>query len=202
MNSQTSVTEWLLGLKQGSDEAAQKIWQCYYQQLLVIAEKRLGQLPRRMSDGEDVVQEAFANLFQGCKEGRFPRLDDRDDLWQLLLMLTDRRAKDCMRRGLADKRGGGGVRGHSVFLQAGEDHDEPHGFDAVPDCEPTPESVDALIDFIRLKWNTFQDDLLMAVTVMKLMGYSNTEIAERHKLTPRTVERKFRLVRRLLAAGN
>ena len=43
--------------------------------------------------------------------GRFPELDDRQDLWKVLVMLTARKAVDQLRRGHAQKRGGGLVRG-------------------------------------------------------------------------------------------
>ena len=37
---------------------------------------------------EDVVVDAFDSLCRGVQAGRFPNLDDRDDLWQVLMLLT------------------------------------------------------------------------------------------------------------------
>ena len=47
-----SVTHWLQSLQEGSDQAAQKIWDRYFDQLTRFAKKRLGFL-RRESDEED-----------------------------------------------------------------------------------------------------------------------------------------------------
>jgi ECF sigma factor len=38
-----------------------------------------------MADEEDVVQNAFHSFFQGLARGRFPQLNDRDNLWRLLV---------------------------------------------------------------------------------------------------------------------
>ena len=65
-----------------------------HEQLLERASCKLGKAPRRAADEEDVVQSAFVNLFLGVRNGRFPLLKDRHDLWQLLVLLTDRRATD------------------------------------------------------------------------------------------------------------
>ena len=43
------------------------------------------------------------------------RLDDRGDLWQVLVMLTKRKAIGLLRREQAAKRGGGQVRGESAL---------------------------------------------------------------------------------------
>ena len=36
----------------------------------------------RLADEEDVALSAFDSFCRGAEQGRFPRLDDRDDLWQ------------------------------------------------------------------------------------------------------------------------
>lgn len=198
MTNHASVTEWIISLRHGSSRAAQEIWERYYGQLMRIANQRLGDVRRRAADEEDVVQEAFASFFRSVQAGRFPQLDDRDDLWQILLMLTDRRAKDRMRKELAEIRGGGDVRGESVFLRAGEDSSDGPGLNRVEGYEPTPETVDALLDFLRARWGTFQDETLSEIALDKLQGYSNTEIAEKHSMALRSVERKLQLIRRLL----
>src|SRR5262245_52849568 len=106
----SSVTEWIECLKRGScNDAACKIWQRYVEQLVREADRRLKNMPRRCVDGEDIAQEAFEAFFRGVRENRFSKLDDRDDLWQLLIMLADRRAHDFMRRELAERRGDGRV---------------------------------------------------------------------------------------------
>ena len=41
-----------------------------------------------------VVQNAFHSFFRGVAAGRFPQLDDRDNLWRLLVVITARKALD------------------------------------------------------------------------------------------------------------
>ena len=40
----------------------------------------------------------FGSILRGIEEGRFKRLDDRDDLWQVLAMLTVRKAINQRKR--------------------------------------------------------------------------------------------------------
>jgi DNA-directed RNA polymerase specialized sigma24 family protein len=96
MNDVTSVTEWIEDLKAGCPDAAQKLWERYVEQVVRIAHRRLGVRPRRAADEQDIAQEAFGSFFACIEARRFPRLDDRNDLWQVLLMLTDRKAKEHM----------------------------------------------------------------------------------------------------------
>ena len=41
--------------------------------------------------------------------GQFPKLNDRDDLWRLLVVITVRKVQDQLERARAAKRGGGRV---------------------------------------------------------------------------------------------
>ena len=198
MSDSGSVSIWLSGLKRGSGTAAQKIWERYYARLIRGAHMKMGQRPRRAVDEEDVVQEAFASFFRAVGQGRFPQLEDRDDLWEVLFMLLKRRANDHFREELAKRRGGGRVRGDSAVMTGQPSAAGAAGFDNVPDREVTPESVDELIDLLRNRFQTFEDDSLRAVAVDKLQGYANREIAERQRISLRAVERKLQLIRRLL----
>ena len=78
--------------------------------LVGLARSKLGDVPRRAEDEEDVALAAFASFCKGIEAGRFSRLDDRDDLWQVLIVLTERKAVDQVRRERAQKRGAGDVR--------------------------------------------------------------------------------------------
>jgi FixJ family two-component response regulator len=54
-------------------------------------------------DAEDVLVSVFDRFFRAAQEDRFARLDDRDDLWQLLLMLTERKVALLRMEGYANK---------------------------------------------------------------------------------------------------
>ena len=55
-----SVTLWLEQLQAGESAAAQQLWQRYLERLLRLASRKLGDLPRRVADEEDVVLSASA----------------------------------------------------------------------------------------------------------------------------------------------
>jgi hypothetical protein len=46
----------------------------------------------RAADEEDVALSAFHSFCRDAEAGRFPELGDRKDLWQILVMLTARKA--------------------------------------------------------------------------------------------------------------
>src|SRR5260370_3512996 len=91
-----SVTRWIGGLKAGDAQAFQPLWDRYYATLVERARAKLCALhsPTAVSDEEDLASSAFHSLYQGVREGRFPRLDDRDDLWRLRVHLAACQAVD------------------------------------------------------------------------------------------------------------
>ena len=64
--SDDEVTRWLEGLTQGDDLAIQQIWERYYERLVRLARKKLGDTSRRMADEEDVALSAFHSFCQGA----------------------------------------------------------------------------------------------------------------------------------------
>lgn len=112
MSERGSVTIWLGRLKAGEqrDEAVSLLWGRYFTQLVSRARDRL-RSRSRVADGEDVALSAFDSFVRAAEAGRFPRLDDRDDLWQVLLLLTARKAANAARDENRLKKGGGRVIG-------------------------------------------------------------------------------------------
>ena len=86
--------------------AADQIWRRFFERLLPMARARLRALSDRSVDEEDVLITAFDRFFRAVREDRFAHLSDRDDLWQILLMLVDREVTRHYRRSNARKRGG------------------------------------------------------------------------------------------------
>lgn len=196
----SSVSDWLDSVQDGSSSAAQKIWSRYVELLVREANQLLNSLPRGMVDGEDVAQEAFAGFFRGIEEGRFPRLDDRHDLWQILIVLASRRAADYQRRALAEKRGAGKVRGDSgiraVHRDGGTCGDVFDSLEALP---LTPESAEELINLIMHSFPELAEHNLQHIAMDRAANYTDAEIAQRHGISVRGVERKLHLIRNILA---
>ena len=97
MASQGSVTRWIGELKAGDRQAAQKLWERYFQRLVGLARKKLRGAKWHAADEEDVALSAFDTFCRGAENGRFPRLDDRDNLWNVLVLLTARKAWHVVR---------------------------------------------------------------------------------------------------------
>src|ERR1700712_2111004 len=89
-----SVTRWLGDLKAGDGDggAAQKLWELYCESLVRLAQGILGASNRAVEDEEDAALSAFDSFFAAASRGRLPRLDDRDDLWRVLVTITSRKA--------------------------------------------------------------------------------------------------------------
>lgn len=198
-SAHSSVTDWIGSLKRGSDDASLKIWQRYVEQLVRKADRHLQNMPRRAVAGDDIAQEAFAAFFRGVELNRFSKLEDRHDLWQLLIMLADRRAKDHMRRQLGPQRGMGHVRGDSVMEHAADrSASGAAGFDNLAAPPVTPESAEALIRLIQRSFPELADDELQKIALDRAANYTVSEIARRHGMSLRSAERKLELICQIL----
>lgn len=189
-----SVSAWLQGLKEGENEAAGKLWERYFEQLVGVARRKLGSANRRVSDEEDLAASVFHALCQGSAAGRFEKLQNRDDLWSLLVAITSKKAVDQIRRQTTAKRGDGEVRGHSVFFASGEDADRA-GFEQVIASSPTPEFLTSMEEENDRLLGLLRDESQREIVRYRLAGYSNEEIAEKMGISLRSIERKLKLIR-------
>jgi DNA-directed RNA polymerase specialized sigma24 family protein len=194
MSNNGSVTRWISELKHGDSQAVEKLWNRYFEQLVGLARTQLSNMPRRAVDEEDVALSAFNLFFRAVKEGRFPRLADRNDLWQLLFHITDHKAIDQIRHEGRKKRGGGHVRGESAF--SADVTENTPGIDQVVGENPTPEFAAIVAEECQRLLRQLDDDLL-PVAVAKMENYTNKEIAEILDCSVATVERSLRLIRKI-----
>jgi DNA-directed RNA polymerase specialized sigma24 family protein len=187
-----SVTGWINSLKAGDGNAAQKLWQRYFESLVRLARKRLRGAPKSVADEEDAALSAFDSFCRGAARNRYPRLDDRDDLWRLLVVITERKALDQARHQQRQRRGGSKIRG----MPEPPDGDfEGRGDACVPSPEPTPEFAALVADECRDLFARLRDDSLRAVARLRMEGYTNLEVSEQLGCSLRTVARKVELIR-------
>jgi len=191
-----AVTLWLSELAGGDQQAATRIWQRYYDRLVHLARKKLEGLPRRAADEEDVALSAMHSFCRAAAAGRYPQLQDRDDLWKLLVTITSHKAIAQFRRQRAEKRGGGHVRGESIFAGSGEADDNP-GINAVLGQEPTPELAAMMSETCEALLQGLGDESLRQLALLKLQGYTSAEIAAQFGITERSIERKLERIRKL-----
>jgi RNA polymerase sigma factor (sigma-70 family) len=194
MDSTGSVTHWISALKAGDTAAAQKLWERYFRRLVGLARKRLQTTRRRAEDEEDVALAAFGSFCRGAQQGRFPQLADRNDLWRLLVVITARKAIDLRERERRRKRGGGKVRGESVFPEPSGSQEV--GIEGVVGNEPTPQFVEEMAEEFQRLLDRLADDELRSVAVWKMEGHTNEEIAALLGCAVPTVERRLRMIRK------
>lgn len=178
-----SVSLLLAGLKAGDTEALGPLWERYFHRLAGLARTRMGKA-QVIADGEDVALDALHSLCRGAAAGRFPKLDDRTDLWRVLVCLTARKAGGRRRDEGRQKRGGGSLR-----------RADDTTLEDLLSEEPSPEVVVMLADLTGRMLEGLGDETLRRVALMKMEGLSNDEIAERLDCVPRTVERKLAVIR-------
>ncbi len=194
--SNDDVTCWFNGLAKGDEAAVEQVWQHYYEKLVRVAKGKLALGQRRAADEEDVALSAFHSFCQGAAAGRFPQLEDRHDLWRLLVTITARKAAHQIRRDMQQKRGSGTVRGESVFVGEGES-ERGFGIGNVLGSEPTPEFAVMTAEQCERLLQALPDDQIRQIALWKLEGFTNDEIAEKLQCAPRTVERKLQRIRDL-----
>ena len=187
------VTQWLSEMAQGDSQAAERLWKRYFGRLVRLARRHLARVPRRAADEEDVALSAFNSFCGGVARGRFPQLNDRHDLWKLLMTLTARKAIGEVRRQRAVKRGGGRVRGGSVWRRSAQDG--PEGIEQVPSREPSPDLAAEVAETCAALLTQLGDPSLQQIATVKLQGFSNEEIAAQLGCAVRSVERKLARIR-------
>lgn len=183
-----SVTWFLQQLREGDPDAAEKLWIRFSPRLLGLARKTFGNAACRITDAEDAAQSAFVSFWKRASSGRFATGLDRNDLWNLLGIITVRKVRRQLRREMTQKRGAGHVTAESSIEGSGTLPfllDEQSGQVSAEHMDHTVEELLSALD-----------EEPRAIILLKLMDYTNREIAEIRKCTERKIERKLQLIRR------
>jgi RNA polymerase sigma factor (sigma-70 family) len=191
------VTRWLEELRAGNPDAARPLMERYFPRLLGLAHKKLRGVRLAAADEEDVAQSAFHSFCQGAAAGRFARLEDRDNLWALLVVIVSRKAIDLRQKQNRKKRGGGKVGGESVLDDVFGGEGSAAGILQVPASEPTPEQELEEAEEVERLLALLPNDQTRRVAVSKMEGLTNAEVAAELDIAPATVERRLKLIRSL-----
>lgn len=179
-----SVTNFFQQLQAGDRTAAEELWQRFFPRLLGLARKTLSGRQQRVADADDAMQSAFISFWQRAERGDFADDLDRNDLWNILGVITIRKAQKQLRREAAQKRGGGRQR-------------EEFGLEEALSRLPSAD-----MDLICEELIGQLDPELREFALLRLMGYKNREIAAQFGCTERKVERKLQLIRAVWEDAN
>jgi RNA polymerase sigma factor (sigma-70 family) len=181
-----SVTLLLNRVKDGlAADATQALFERYLRQLEAVARGKIAGLRRAVADEEDLALTVLGQFFLGVRNGRFPRLNDRHDLWQIVLVVLDRRIIDLRRRSQ------GKDVGESAITPRDPDSPPWGGADDVSDALASPESLAVVGELLQ----QLPHENWRKVAIAKLEQYTNAEIAQQLNCSVRQVERILEKIR-------
>ena len=178
-------------LKIGDEQAANSLWNAYFQTLVAVARAKLEGLQGRETAAEDVALSALKSLCLGARRGNFAKLSSQENLWPLLLVITSRKAAKLKIRERRQKRGGG-----KQVTAADLNHEEFSPLDQILSREPTPDFAVAAAENCDRLLGMLNDESRV-IALAKMEGLTNQEIATQRQVSVRTVERKLQLIRRI-----
>ncbi len=187
-----SVTQILTRLKGGDERAAELIWRRFFERVAALARAKMGSLPKRALDEEDITLSAMNAFYHGVSEGRFHKLEDREDLWQLLCMLTSRKVANAWRKQASSKL----VGESAVSMPQNTQNVNSIGLEYIAEKTPDDGYVDSLSQLCNERLEGL-DERLREVALLRLHGYSNQEIASKIGRSIKSVERYLKSIRQL-----
>ena len=135
----------------------------------------------------------FKSFCSRQQRGEF-ELSGRDELWRLLVTITLRKARNAAN---AHRRKSATWPG-SLRAPAGDRSAPAHWiFEEMDAAAPTPEEAMVLNEALEPRLQALENPELRQISLWRLEGYTNREIAERLKCTERAIERKLGRIRSL-----
>jgi DNA-directed RNA polymerase specialized sigma24 family protein len=197
MASTHSVTRWLQQLKQGDRQAVGPLWERYFTRLLQLVRTRFARTPTTAASAEDAALDAFASFCRRAEEDGFARLFDRDDLWQILVVLAVRKRCNQIQHEQRQRRrpADGRIYAASALEQDGGEAEAL--FTNMLSREPEPLLVVQAAEECRRLLAELGDDQLRQIAQWKVEGFTNEEIAAKQGCALSTVERKLARIRHL-----
>jgi DNA-directed RNA polymerase specialized sigma24 family protein len=185
-----SITILFQELQDGDAQAAAKLWTRFFERLVDFARGEMQNTNRRVSDEEDIACGVMTALCRRADQGCLPTIENRDDLWHLLLSWTRHDIIDHVRKHQRLKRGGGKVRGDSILAGG------PNDWGQILGTAPAPDLIAEMEEQYQELLEKLPDKVLRSIAVDKMNGFTHQQLARKLAVSTRTVERKLDLIRR------
>lgn len=187
MQDSSSISEWIVGLRDSGDEiAALKLWERINPRVRELSHRWIQRIGMPVSfDEDDISISVFATFCDRLQSKLLPDLHDREGLWRLLILMTARKVNDYAKMARAKKR-----------MSATDNPDV--ALDNISELRDTaiePSLEIMMQEQCQKMLKNLGDPVLESVVLLKMEGYSNTEIAERLQYSRRTIQRMLLLVK-------
>jgi DNA-directed RNA polymerase specialized sigma24 family protein len=194
-NPENSSDDLIERFKAGDEDAANELLGKYFERTVWAAKKRISKRRLRGVGSEDIAVSVFESLWKKADKKQFSDddLSQPDEFWRLLCTMVRFKTEVHLRRENADKRGGGAVRGESIFDNPGDE--STAGIAGISDGEMTgPEQV-AFKDQHEMMMRVLEDAILQEIVTMRMEEFKVAEIASHFDRSKRWVKRKLALIR-------
>jgi hypothetical protein len=182
-----SITQWLQRLHAGEADAAKEIWNRYYPRVVRLAALQLIKSDDRSIDEEDVAQSTFRTVYLAVMNGKYPDIEDRRDLWRLLLVSTLNRVRRHHRDSHTLKR--------SVNELVTQDQSRRRLIMEISGPDAQAEMADLIETLFRRLDQEDPTGELRQIALLKLEEHSASAIARRLKRRKNHVLQRVRLIR-------
>lgn len=183
--SDPPITQWITGAK-GRDAAAESdLWKHYFEKVVRLARGRMFALQGTVYDEEDAAASALRSVFRGLQAERFPELDDRHNFWRIVVVVTQRKLRGQWRKETAGRRRPDPAEAAGQRIDINE----------LISTEPTPEFITEMMDETESLLERLGDETLRRITLLRMDGMTNDEIASQLGCATKTVERKLERIR-------
>jgi DNA-directed RNA polymerase specialized sigma24 family protein len=175
--SSGSITLLYRQWREGHEDSLGKLVDHFRPRLLALVRSSLKNRAGRMADAEDALQSAVISFWEKAGRGDLSPDMDREDLWNILGLITVRKALKIQEREFAQKRGGD----RSIAEQGVEE-------------QPASPQGDAP-EYLCAEMLELLDEDLRPFAILRLMAHTIREIADQLDCTEKKVERKLNLVK-------
>jgi DNA-directed RNA polymerase specialized sigma24 family protein len=180
-----SVSGWISKMRSGDPDAIRSLVERYFSKIAQYSDHRIKNGIRVTDDGEDIAVTVLEIITRKVASGELPDLQDRDDLWLMMILIAQRSVIDRQRSELRRKKLASSMvtmtdllESYNIELSEFLAQDDPK--------QKLVEILECWDDLVR----SLPDDRSRQIAHLKMQGKTNKEIGEILEMVSRTVDRK------------